>query len=519
MKWFQSSQYQHSLLSARGLARRRLLNQAKLGERQEITSLLHGYSDASIIAAAEGTIMKAIYIFAFSSVAFASTILVPGDYTTISEAITASVSGDSILVSHGCYQEEINYSGKEIAIIAVEGPEITVIIPNPQSQMSVVSIVNGEGPGTVLEGFMISNGSAVKGGGIRIIDSSPLILNNIILNNEARNSYNAYGGGIYIEDSSPVIVGNHIYDNLVFSFDMSSRFAYGGGIYAEDSYLTILNNRIESNDIQLGSSNLGFGAGLCLFSCSGMIANNIIAYNEALHPWADGVGIWASNCDLINNTIVGNDGLGIKYSSSVMNCIVWANNLSGTQIETSAPATYSNVMYGYTGEGNISILPEFVPGPLSSFHLDTPVSPCIDAGNPSPEFYDPEDTPGIALWPALGTVTNDMGAYGGPGAAFWTEGYTSTASSSSAPVSNSCLQISMSQNPVDELAVVNLSLLEPAHVKLQIYDASGRTVFSSSNQFAAGNHALSTKTLPAGMYCCRATAGIIGDSVRFVVLR
>ena len=35
--------------------------------------------------------------------------------------------------------------------------------------------------------------------------------------------------------------------------------------------------------------------------------------------------------------------------------------------------------------------------------------------------FDPEDpnNPGSALWPALGGLRNDMGAYGGPGAVNW----------------------------------------------------------------------------------------------------
>ena len=41
------------------------------------------------------------------------------------------------------------------------------------------------------------------------------------------------------------------------------------------------------------------------------------------------------------------------------------------------------------------------------------VSPCIDKGNPDPQYND------VCLPPSLGAARNDMGAYGGPGACQW----------------------------------------------------------------------------------------------------
>ena len=65
-------------------------------------------------------------------------------------------------------------------------------------------------------------------------------------------------------------------------------------------------------------------------------------------------------------------------------------------------------------EGNLSIDPRFSDPDNGDLTLKED-SPCIDAGNPEEIFNDIEDSfnPGFALWPAMGTLRNDMGAYGG----------------------------------------------------------------------------------------------------------
>jgi hypothetical protein len=73
------------------------------------------------------------------------------------------------------------------------------------------------------------------------------------------------------------------------------------------------------------------------------------------------------------------------------------------------------VQNGWTGEGNIDSEPYFESG---DYYLSD-TSPCIDAGDTAVAYNDPEDpyNPGYALWPAKGTLRNDMGCFGGPGSA------------------------------------------------------------------------------------------------------
>ena len=55
-----------------------------------------------------------------------TTILVPENFATIQEAIDYSIDGDTILVSAGTYYENINFNGKNIALIG-EDRETTII--------------------------------------------------------------------------------------------------------------------------------------------------------------------------------------------------------------------------------------------------------------------------------------------------------------------------------------------------------------------------------------------------------
>jgi len=80
----------------------------------------------------------------------------------------------------------------------------------------------------------------------------------------------------------------------------------------------------------------------------------------------------------------------------------------GPEIYGGSPtATYSDVRGGWPGEGNIDAYPLFMSE--EDFHL-SPLSPCIDAGNPDPVYNDK------CFPPSMGAQLNDMGAYGGPGA-------------------------------------------------------------------------------------------------------
>jgi len=186
---------------------------------------------------------------------------------------------------------------------------------------------------------------------------------------------------------------------------LQSRYGWrGGAIFCLMSNPTISNNTFTNNWAA------GRGGAICCDSlASPTISYNTITGNSARY----GGGIycrWHSNPKIIANTISGNSatygGGGICTDESwptITNSILWENAaLNGPQIEVnSGPeprVKYCDVQGGWQGEGNIDADPLFI-GPEREDFILRWHSPCIDAGDPDPQYNDPDGT------------RNDMGAF------------------------------------------------------------------------------------------------------------
>jgi len=195
-------------------------------------------------------------------------------FATIQAGIDAASSGDTVLVEAGTYVENINYNGKNIALIG-EDRETTIIDGNEDG--SVVTFENGETTGSKLIGFTIQNGAAFGegsdnyGGGIICEFSSPILDNLIIEDNRA-----GWGaGGIYFNTSSGELSNSIIRNNRAG--------AQGGGAYISSTSVDVLFNNVEiTQNTVTDSLCCGSGAAVHIhYYSSAKFTNVTIANNTA----------------------------------------------------------------------------------------------------------------------------------------------------------------------------------------------------------------------------------------------
>ena len=172
---------------------------------------------------------------------------VPLEYTSIQSAINFAGDGDVVEVGEGVYHENIDFQGKAIILKSQyeSGIPISEFVISGMDSISTVTIENVAGNNSEIRGFTISNGygggvsfedfismaadpdafdslitQVLRGGGISVVNSSPLLKDLIITNNTARN----VGAGIGLVNSNAIVESVQISGNMIPDGD-----ALGGG--------------------------------------------------------------------------------------------------------------------------------------------------------------------------------------------------------------------------------------------------------------------------------------------------
>ncbi|MCP4713126.1 MAG: hypothetical protein GY869_31230 [Planctomycetes bacterium] len=355
---------------------------------------------------------------------FATDRYVPGQYSTIQDAIDVCMPGDVVILDTITYtgdgNRDLNFLGKSITVRSIDPTDPNIVAAtiidcqgSDQDFHYGFNFSNGEYIYAVLDGVTITNGyTNDKGAGIRCFNSNPTIRNCVIVNNISVLE-NSEGGGIYCNSSNPNIINCTINNNstdfvgagiyCLFSNPLISNCTIadntsninGAGIYCSSSNPVISNCIISGNVCNTGS-----GGGIFCDNNSSPLIKNCAIHNNAVlslgrvgggvyclpntsNPiimnctitgnWASfGGGVYLGNnqTQLINCTITGNlanFGAGIYCTSdtpTIKNCILWGDWPNEIGVVTDPPAvSFSNVEGGFVGDGNIDVDPKYAdPG-------------------------------------------------------------------------------------------------------------------------------------------------------------
>lgn len=284
-------------------------------------------------------------------------------YLTIEDGINAAGAGAEVWVAAGQYNERITLKSGVALYGGFLGTEsvgdqrnvnANPTIIDAQAAGVVVTVQAGADASARLDGFVVRNGKADLGGGIRCSGSSPTITNNVISGNVS----DGYGGGIACDNgSSPAIVNNLITNNTA-----ANLYGDGAGICCNtNSNPLIYGNTIRGN---IATQN---GGGIAVWNSSPTIANNIIIDNlsylveKVFDPnrgtdrlSIGGGGILASERDMVDNFPV----LGARCNITVVNNVISANGgpflcggLGVIDADNSSPLIANNTICSNNGAG------------------------------------------------------------------------------------------------------------------------------------------------------------------------
>ncbi|MBQ3733773.1 MAG: fibronectin type III domain-containing protein [Bacteroidales bacterium] len=236
---------------------------------------------------------------------------------------------------------------------------------------------------TLWDGFVIQNGYSTNGPGGAYLRNGAYLYDSEILNNTGTS-----GGGILAQYA---VIDNCRFRGNVATGTGSSN---GGGAvrssYSKFYHCTFTHNRAAS-----------YGGAIYIYdaaSYSATLSNCLIANNSA----NDGGGIYCTSGSAIieNTTIVNNEvsssGGGIRSTGMyrLINSVIWGNRTTtgvvSSIIDNGNPFTslYSAVEGGYSGTGNIILLPDSVLGGAYSPKF---VNPSATAGytdnTPNPDWH------------------------------------------------------------------------------------------------------------------------------------
>lgn len=293
---------------------------------------------------------------------------VPGDFTTIQDAIDVASSGEVVCVSADSYTEDLTFTGQDITVRGIDGAANTHLYGVAVgSYESVVTVESGESDAAVLEGFTVHPTTEARG---VTVTWSSITLRNLIIDCNEDGKY-----GLMLEAANGVSVSN------TWIIDCSTY-----GVYAPAATDIHVNNLIVSGSGAAGLRVAGGG--------DVEVVNSVFYANRF-----NGVDVRDSDATVENSILVGHSEYALYVGGSGATLTSGYNTFDDNDI-----GSYSEDVR--TTSGNSVEDPDFTNATGEDFTLRSS-SPCINAGDPDSAMDDADGT------------RNDKGAYGGPSGESW----------------------------------------------------------------------------------------------------
>ncbi len=346
-----------------------------------------------------------------------------GDFTTIGDAVAAAVDGDLVHVAPCTYTESIDFAGKALRIVSTGSSADTFV--DGRGGGAAVRAVLGEGTGTTLEGFTISNGGSAVEPAV-YVDFASLRLVDVVLSDN-RGWATIYGTSADVELAGVTVAGNRTSSGVAV-------YMSRGGLVASDLVV----------DCDAGSTGilLGHGSGVldrAEIACGGGVATDwshavgriqrsvfegavtILAeddhyddYVNIANTVVDGsVSATYGSLTVRNSVVSGGITLSQVYLATVIEGSVVTDAPCGIQADTADFTVRNNLFWGNGADAcgllpnpvdlneNRAADPSFTDAPGGDWSLRVG-SPAVDAGPDEPEYTDVDGT------------RNDIGVHGGP---------------------------------------------------------------------------------------------------------
>ncbi len=297
---------------------------------------------------------------------------VPLHSVRISDLLPYVITGDTIVLSPGTYSDNFSLSGKDLVITSDSGSSQT-ILQSATLNKPIAEFGAGVGRNTILERISVRGGR--NAAGIQITGASPTIRDCEVTDNQG-----PYGG-IGLSSAGPQIIRCDLHHNTSTN--------HGAGIGGTTSLTVEIGHNLVHNNSGTG------GGGVFLSGGGGVDVHHNIIYRNIGGPSSAGITSSFANGAIRNNTVVSNI-FGIVSSSPVnvyvVNNIVLANLNDGIVSGSSTVDfndTWNNGRDLVPSKSNINADPKFRDTLANDFSLLIE-SPCIDAGDPSPTYFDPD---------------------------------------------------------------------------------------------------------------------------------